>query len=79
MLAEVDKLVIPDISVQDATESIEENALLIDYIPDNTYLPDPNQLVAVNITLEEHVQKKLPIKEDNISVKGVNSNYFRII
>ena len=75
VLAEVDKLVIPDISVQDATESIEENALLIDYIPDNTYLPDPNQLVAVNITLEEHVQKKLPIKEDNISVKGVNSNY----
>lgn len=75
VLAEVDKLVIPDISVQDATESIEENALLIDYIPDNTYLPDPNQLVAVNIALEEHVQKKLPIKEENISVKGVNSNY----
>lgn len=71
----VNEIVIPDISVADATESIEENMLISGYLPEETFLYDPNQQIAVSITLEEHVQKKLPIKEENISIKGVNSNY----
>ena len=71
----VQKIVIPDISVADATESIEENMLISSYLPDDIFLYDSNQQIAVSITLEEHIQKKLPIKEENISIKGVNSNY----
>ena len=71
----VQKIVIPDISVADATEGIEENMLISSYLPDDIFLYDSNQQIAVSITLEEHIQKKLPIKEENISIKGVNSNY----
>ena len=70
LLGGVNKIIIPDISLDGAEENIEKNIMLSSYLPKGIYLTDMNQQVAVNIAIESHVKKTIPCSEGDITVKG---------
>ena len=74
-LDEVDKLIISDVSIAGAEENIEKNIMLNGYLPEGIYLIEMNQQVAINISIEKHVQIKVPCAEADIAIKGKSDKY----
>lgn len=66
---------ITDISIEGATESIEQAIDLDDYLPEGIVVVDGNEQVMVKIEIEKMVEKTIPVDVSEITLLGKKSDF----
>ncbi|MDO5126428.1 MAG: CdaR family protein [Eubacteriales bacterium] len=70
---QLNELVIRDISVNGASDSLQTTIDLADYLPEGIYLAQSNSEVAVNVSIEKQIQNTVSMTEKDITLTGKQS------
>lgn len=74
-LSKVRSIDINDISVTDASDNIETNVSLADYIPSNIYIADDTSEIAINVEIGSVVTKELTLSTAAIKMTNQKNDY----
>ena len=74
-LANVSSIDITDISVSEASEHIEANVQIADYLPENVVVADGADEIAVNVEVEQLSSKEATLQSSDIRITDKDSNY----
>ena len=74
-LANVASIDIGDISVSEASEHIEANVQIADYLPENVVVADGTDQIAVNVEIEQLSSKESVLQSSDIRITDKDSNY----
>ena len=74
-LSKIRSIDINDLSVTDASEDLESNIALADYMPSNIYIADETTEIAVNVDIESVVTKELTLSTAAIKMVNQNNDY----
>ena len=75
-LDNINSIDISDISVASATENIEKNVSLEDYLPEGIFLADETQgEIAISIEIEKMVEKEINLAKNSITILDKDAKY----
>lgn len=74
-LAAVTSIDIADISVSEASEHIEANVQIADYLPENVVVADGADQIAVNVEIEQLSSKESTLQSSDIRITDKDANY----
>lgn len=75
-LDNVSSIDISNIAVASATENIEENISLEDYLPEGIYAVDESQsVIAISIEIEKMVEKEINLAKNSITILDKSTKY----
>lgn len=74
-LSEIESISINNISVTDASETIESNVALADCLPPNIYIADDTSEIAVSVDIERVETKEVTLSTVAIKMINQNNNY----
>ena len=74
-LAEIKSVEISDVNVADASEVIEKNVDISEYLPQDVFLADSTTEIAVSVNIERVSTKEFSLNSSAIKIVGTNSKY----
>ena len=75
-LKNIESLDILDVVVTDATENIEKNKNVSEYLPNNIILADPaSEEIAISVTVEKLEEREISLNAANISITDTSKDY----
>lgn len=75
-LNDISSIDIDNISVASATENIEKNVYLEDYLPEGIFVADESQTeIAISIEIEKMVEKEINLAKNSITILDKSTKY----